>query len=157
MEGEVRQQAGAIADTSKEVLGSVKEAGAEIKEGLRASAHEVAGALKRESRSFVDEQKHRISAECSGFGRVARDAAQRYRDENYRNIAAYADTFADKVDAVARYIDETPVNQMIQDIEDRARERPELFLGGMVLLGIVAARFFRASSPSPAPYGYYQH
>lgn len=157
MAGDVQEQISGVVQAGKDALESVKEAGAEAQEGLRATAQQMSSALRREGGSFADEQRHRLSEQTANVGEVVRDTAQRLRDQECTHMAGYVESLADRIDGVARYIGETHVKAMIHDVEDLARERPEIFLGGMFLIGLAAARFFRAASPAASPYGYYEH
>lgn len=60
-------------------------------------------------------------------------------------IAELASTAADQAEAIAGYLRETDVRQMIGNVENFARRQPLLFLGGAFLLGVAASRFVKAA------------
>ena len=70
-------------------------------------------------------------------------------------IADLASSAAEQAEAIARYLRETDVRQLIGSVEDFARRQPLLFAGGAFLLGVAASRFFKAAGPS-ASQGYDQ-
>jgi hypothetical protein len=55
---------------------------------------------------------------------------------------------ADRLDDVARFIGDSDVRSLVREVERAARRRPELFLGGMFLVGLGISRFLKASSRS---------
>lgn len=51
------------------------------------------------------------------------------------------------IEGVAQYVSSTSAQSLIRDTEQLARRQPALFFGGAFLLGLVAGRFIKASSP----------
>ena len=67
-------------------------------------------------------------------------------------MAELASTAADQAEAVARYLRETDVRQLIGTVEDFARRQPLVFLGGAFLVGVAASRFIKAAAgPNQLP------
>jgi hypothetical protein len=60
-------------------------------------------------------------------------------------IAEFALTAADQAEALAGYLRENDVRQIIGSVEGFARRQPLLFLGGAFLLGMAASRFIKAA------------
>ncbi len=71
-------------------------------------------------------------------------------------IAELASGAADQAEALANYLRETDVRQLVGNVEDFARRQPLLFVGGAFLLGVAASRFIKAASGSSAQQGYGQ-
>jgi hypothetical protein len=61
-------------------------------------------------------------------------------------IAEFASTAADQAEALAGYLRENDVRQIIGNVENFARRQPLLFLGGAFVLGIAASRFIKAAA-----------
>ena len=61
-------------------------------------------------------------------------------------IAEFASTAADQAEAIAGYLRENDVRQIIGNVEDFARRQPLLFIGGAFLLGMAASRFIKAAA-----------
>jgi hypothetical protein len=68
-------------------------------------------------------------------------------------MAELASTAADQAEAVARYLRETDVRQLIGNVEDFARRQPLVFLGGAFLVGSAASRFIKAAAGPNQPQG----
>lgn len=62
-------------------------------------------------------------------------------------LADAADALGDNLDRIARNAREKGPNGLRRDLEDLARERPALFLGASVTLGLALGRFLRSSPP----------
>jgi hypothetical protein len=60
-------------------------------------------------------------------------------------MADFASGAADQAEAVAGYLRETDVRQLIGNVEDFARRQPLLFIGGAFLVGVAASRFVKAA------------
>jgi hypothetical protein len=65
---------------------------------------------------------------------------------NQPQIAEFASTAADQAEALAGYLRENDVRQIIGNVEDFARRQPLLFVGGAFLLGMAASRFIKAAA-----------
>jgi hypothetical protein len=59
-------------------------------------------------------------------------------------IASAADTAAGQLDRAARYLRETSGQELLGQAEQFARQQPAIFLGGAMMIGLVAARFLKA-------------
>jgi hypothetical protein len=68
-------------------------------------------------------------------------------------MADFASGAADQAEAVARYLRETDVRQLIGNVEDFARRQPLIFLGGAFLVGVAASRFIKAAGSPPQSQG----
>jgi hypothetical protein len=60
-------------------------------------------------------------------------------------LADFASAAADQAEALATYLRDTDMRQMIGNVEDFARRQPLLFVGGAFLLGMATSRFIKAA------------
>jgi hypothetical protein len=60
-------------------------------------------------------------------------------------MAEFASTAADQAAALAGYLRENDVRQIVGNVENFARRQPLLFIGGAFLLGMAASRFIKAA------------
>jgi len=81
-------------------------------------------------------------------------AGDQMRDQGKDSYAQYVDMAAERVDQFATYLRDQDVSQMMEGVERFARRQPAVFLGSAFLLGVLAARFLKASSPASS--GSYQ-
>jgi hypothetical protein len=60
-------------------------------------------------------------------------------------IAEFASTAADQAAALAGYLRENDMRQIVGNVESFARRQPLLFIGGAFLIGVAASRFIKAA------------
>lgn len=137
------------ADTPRnEPASKVKEAARQTGEQVKESVQSAAEGLRQQGEGFVSDQKARAANELTSLSAAVRSAADKLRDEQGDGAARYAEMAADRLEGVARFIGDQDVGSLVRQVERAARRRPELFLGGMFLLGLGVSRFLKSSSKS---------
>jgi hypothetical protein len=117
----------------------------EVADRVKEQAKQTGNTIKEQSRGFLNEQKRRVGAEIKNYSAAARGAAERLEHESDTNLAQYVSTAADRLDRLGSRIQERDVGQLVDDVEEIARRRPEVFFGGMFVAGLAMARFLKAS------------
>ena len=74
-----------------------------------------------------------------------RQTGQQLREQDQAPIAGVADQVATRVESVSGYLHERDVRQIVDETEDFGRQRPAVFVGGALALGVLAARFLKSS------------
>jgi IMP dehydrogenase/GMP reductase len=123
-------------EASKAMSGQVQEAGREI--GKRA---------KDRVRQEIDRRSSDAGSQVRSVADGLRQASADLRKEGNPSIAGVADTAADKIDGVATYLTESDADRLLRDLDTLARRQPYLVTAGAFVLGILGARFLKASSP----------
>ncbi len=136
--------------SSEEVERLVGRTATEAKDKAASVLNQITAAVKNRSNEFINQQKGRLVSEVSSVCNAAREAARRAREDNCTNIAAYADAAADRLQSAADYLQNKPLGNMMDDVKRSAEKHPQLFLGTMLILGLAAGRFMRASSHKPS-------
>lgn len=146
------QQASAASQGGRE---SMRDMGRQVKQRAQAvagrakqQATEAAGQLRHQGEAVLDQQKSWAADELSHCAAASRAAAGKLREDHDENVARWADIMADRMDGIAGYVRSRDAGQMIGDVGSVARRHPELFFGGMFVLGLIAARFLKASRES---------
>ncbi len=111
------------------------------------TATDTAQAAQRRATSFVESQKERLAGELETFGAAFTCAADRLHEGNDQRVASYATMVADELQATSDWLRTRELSDLVGDAENFARRRPDVFFGGMLLLGLGIARFLKASSP----------
>ena len=124
----------------------ISEAGERVKE----KAKEAGDKVKEQGRTFLNEQKERVGSQIGTYSSAARRAAERLESESDTNLSSYISSAADQLDRLATRVQERDLGELIEDVEEMARRRPEVFYGGMFVAGLVAARFLKASKEKRA-------
>jgi len=114
--------------------------------GMVAGAKEllVEGAKARAT-GAIDERKGNAAQSLGTVAEALREAANKLGEGEAGPLGSYAESAAEQVDKVARYLREKDLESLSRDAQTFARRHPEVFLGGAFLAGIFAARFLKSS------------
>lgn len=108
---------------------------------------QLGGEARQRISSLVSEQKDRAATHLGSLAGVLREAAAKLgTDELGGRVGQYANRAADQVDSMSGYVRRSDLQTLIQDTGRFGRRRPEVFLGGTFLTGLILARFLKASS-----------
>ncbi len=121
--------------------------------GTTAADSSLFGGIQQKVTSRVDEQKNRAADGLGGIADVIRNAGNELRAEN-EALASYVDAASDQMRRFADQIREKGVSEMLDDVNQFARRRPALFIGGAFLVGIGLARFLKSSNGSSGDRNY---
>jgi ElaB/YqjD/DUF883 family membrane-anchored ribosome-binding protein len=75
-----------------------------------------------------------------------RSVGEELRKQGKDTPAKLADRAAEQTERVGSYLKERGPDEMLEDVEDFGRQRPWAVLAGGMAVGILAARFLKASS-----------
>ena len=107
-------------------------------------AERVADTAQREVGTKVDSGLGRAGEILEQLAVAVRKGGEDMREQQPQ-IAGFADTAASQVDKAAEFVRETDFKGLIREAEGFARRQPAVFLGGALALGLLAARFLKAS------------
>jgi hypothetical protein len=116
----------------------------------RATAEKVrraAGRAKEKVTEVASEQKDATAEKIGRYSSRLRDTARSAEDDD-PNIAHFANQAADRLESVASYVRDADFAQLKQDAASVARRHPALFMGGMLVAGLVAGNLAKASVQS---------
>jgi hypothetical protein len=123
-------------EAGKAVTGQVQEAGREM--GKRA---------KDRVREEIDRRSSDAGSQVRSVADSLRHAGTDLRKEGNPAVAKVADSAAEKIDGVASYLTEADADALLRDLDALARRQPMLVIAGAFVLGMLGARFLKASSP----------
>lgn len=125
------QAAGSVKETAQEQVGEAAEKGR--------------GMLRRQ----VDERSTMAGRQASSAADTLRQTASQMRlegDPQKARMASFADQGADRLERVGSYLTDADADELLERVEDVARQQPWLIAGAGLLVGIAAARVLKASS-----------
>lgn len=131
---------------AKDVLNKAKESTSDIAAKVYDTATEKASTLIDQQKSSLAEGLSSVAENILQLGSNLRGADQANGITNA--TADYVNTAADKVEQISKYLNKKDMKEMMRDAEDFAHRNPALFLGGAFVLGLLAARFLKSSSPN---------
>jgi hypothetical protein len=132
--GKVTEQA---QEKAQEVAGEtqqkVKEATGKAQEGLRTQ---------------IDDRSTKAGEQVSGTAGDLKSVGEELRKQGKDGPAKLADRAAEQTEKVGSYLQEKNADDLLHDVEDFGRRQPLALLAGGIAVGLVAARFLKASSRS---------
>ena len=141
--------------------------GAPLIEQVKQQTQQVVGQAGEKAGQVVGQVRNQVKTQLSdkkveaagGLGTVAqalRQTGETLRTGQQEGVAQAADTAAQFVDQVSGYLRDKDIDDLVGEVENFARTNPAVFLGSAFVLGFMAARFLKSSTPSPAlPEGSY--
>jgi hypothetical protein len=97
--------------------------------------------------STFTQGRRQAADQIGGIGSAFRRTGETLRGEDQARFADVADNVARQVDRVADYLRQSDGRVIARDLETLARRQPVLVFAGAFALGVVAARFFKSSTP----------
>lgn len=94
----------------------------------------------------AQQQKSRATESMGAVADALRQTGQQLSSHDQAGIGRMAERAAEQLDRFSNDIQNKNVNELINDVENFARRDPQLFLGGAVVLGLFASRFFKSSA-----------
>jgi uncharacterized membrane protein len=130
----------------------------QVKDQAKSLAHDakeevsnVAGQARDQVQGLVSQQKTRVADQLGSLAGALRDTGNQLgqklgdKQSNLLDLGGYAGKAADQVDRFSSYLRDRDLGEVVRDAETFARRRPELFLGGTFIAGLLLARFLKAS------------
>ena len=136
---------GESSQSGNAAMSDVKEAARHTGDQFKEQAQSAAETLRQQGEGFFHEQKSKAASELTTLSSAIRSAADRLRSDDESHAARYAEMAADKLEGAAQVLGEQDLGSLAREVEQAARRRPELFLGGMFLAGLGISRFLKAS------------
>jgi hypothetical protein len=125
--------------------------------GTSGKAKDLATAAKGQTRKVAEQARDRVEdlvvrrkdGVVDTLGSVAealrRTALTLEEGDLDANFGRYAARAARQVDRLSDYLRDSDLRDLARDTADFARRRPELFLGGAFVAGLMLARFLKSS------------
>ena len=112
----------------------------------RSKIEQVKSTAEDRARTTANSGKSAAVDTLSGLAQSLSIAGQQLQDRHNR-AGSIVSQAAERVDRMAQYLDRSDVNDLVRRSEDWARRNPGMFLGGAFVLGLLGARFLKASPP----------
>lgn len=147
---EAQGHAGAMKQDAKAHAGDLKGQAKEHAQDLAGEAKDRAMAVKDRAtdalRSNAAEQKERATSTLSNVAQALLVSSQTLRDRNEDAIGRAFEQAAEQVDRFAGAMNRRDVGDLADEVQRFAKRQPGLFLGSAFALGLIGARFLKASS-----------
>jgi len=127
-------------------VGEAQEKAQEVAGEAQEKARDAAGKAQENVRQQVDQRSTEAGEKVAGTAQDLRSVGEELRKQGKDTPAKLADRAAEQTEKVGSYLKEKGPDEMLHDVEDFGRQRPWAVLAGGLALGVVAARFLKASS-----------
>lgn len=128
-------------DAGDRLSQSAQETGQQLKQ----QASKVASGIQSRLDSYVEQSRTQLADSVGSLAAAVQESGRKLHEQDQNQIAPVLDTAAARLESLAQYMQQATFRDMTQDIADLARRRPEVFLGGALFAGFVAARLFKSS------------
>jgi len=109
---------------------------------------DVANQARDHVQTLVGQQKNQAADRLGSLAEALREAGRKLNEgQQAGDFGQYADRAAQQVERLSGYLRDHELRDFVRDTETFARRRPEVFLGGTLIAGLMLARFLKASSP----------
>lgn len=133
--------------TPRTSSGSTSDTTRQVKETVRDTAQQAAGAVKEQARATYDQKKNVVLDEVGNLASALRDAGGNLRTRKSDSIAAQVtDRVAERLESVNNRLGGKDLDGIIRDVEDFGRRSPAIFLSAAAALGFLAIRFAKSSA-----------
>jgi hypothetical protein len=131
--------------------GDLGTATAEVTEQVQEKAGHLTDQIQAQVTSRLAGQKDRAAGGLETAALLLRQAGEQVRQQDQAMVAQYLEGAAERVERFSTTLGQQDVGQLVEDVEQFARRRPAVFLGGAATIGFLGARFLRSSAASSQP------
>lgn len=143
---EAGRVAGEVKQTAHEFAAEVDRATDGIQREVGRQAREVGRQVERAAVSQVERGRHQVAQGVHAAAEALRLGAEQVRQREGAAGTQFVERLAEPVERVSNYLERHDTREIAHDLENFARRNEGLFLGGAFALGVLGARFLKASS-----------
>lgn len=111
-------------------------------------AQSLVDTVKQQASSQINAQKQRATEGLGSVVSAVRQTSERLRENRQPGVAQYVERAADQIERFSAHLRDRDIDELMNEARELARRQPALFVGTSFAAGLVAARFFKASSPA---------
>jgi len=133
------------------LIEQVKQQTQQVAQQAGEKAGQVVEQVRDQVKSQLSERKEQAAGGLGTVAQALRQTGETLRTGQQAGVAQAADSAAQFVDQVSGYLRDKDIDDLVGEVENFARTNPAVFLGSAFVVGFMAARFLKSSTPSPAP------
>lgn len=151
------------ADSGRDVAGTAAEGGRRLAHDAKGEAAEVAREAGRQTRDLMGQAREQLTSQAAdqqkrvagGLRTLGTELGQMADAAEDPGVASdLAGQLADRVDAVAQWLDDREPGTLLEDVKGFARQRPGTFLAVAAIAGLAAGRLTRGIKDAPSDGGH---
>ncbi len=133
-------------------MSSNVQTASDVAEQAKQQVAGLAGTAQESAISQLSSQKHRATQGLGQISNALHQTSTQLRQQQ-SPVGDYVDRAAQQVDKLGGYLQQHEIREIVTDVRQFARRRPEMVMGAALALGFVASRFMKSSSRASAPAG----
>jgi ElaB/YqjD/DUF883 family membrane-anchored ribosome-binding protein len=118
----------------------------QVKERVEDVAQQAKGRTGDQLREQIDTRSSQAGEQVRSTAQAVRQTSSKLREDGQEMPAKALDQLASHGERLGDYLAESDGGRILRDVENVARSRPWLFVGGSAVVGFLASRFMKASS-----------
>jgi hypothetical protein len=127
------------------LLASLLQAGySSLREQAASEAKQVTQLVCEQGDRYLQQRKSRVADELERIGEAVQLSADKLHDGNIDALAGYADSAAQGIDRMARFLEQRDLRDIGGELERLARRRPAVVMTAMFLSGLALGRFIKS-------------
>ena len=121
--------------------------GTDVKGRAREAMSQAKDKATEKIESRIADSKTRAAETLSGVASTLHSSSAQLRDQNQEGASRAIERAAEGVERFANYLQQTNVDEVVDQVHEFARRQPAAFIGGAFALGFLASRFIKATTP----------
>lgn len=97
------------------------------------------------AQSGFENAKKNVTTQVNAVAQALSAAADRLQQQDQTGLSQRAKQYVHKAENAAEYLKDKSPQELKQDLEQFARDKPAWFLGGALVAGLLSARFLKSS------------
>lgn len=123
---------------------NLKDEAKALKQQATQKAEELTKTAKEEAERFLNHQKSRAAEQIEKIGSVVHQAARVLEAGSVGKVAGYVDMAATGATEASRYLEESDLGEIAEDVAKTVRRHPLAACTAMIVAGLAVARFVKA-------------
>ena len=123
------------------------DTGTDVKSKAREAVSQAKDRATEKIESRISDSKTRAAETLNGVASTLMSSSAQLRDQNQAGASRAIERAAEGVERFASYLQETNVDEVVDQVHEFARRQPAAFIGGAFALGFLASRFIKATTP----------
>ncbi len=132
-------------EAAKDVAKDAKAQGQELAKETVAQAKQSLSQIREQTMTALSQAQDQVAEHGLSLAKSFGKTSEHLRGEDESELADLSEKVSAQVQRASDYLRAQDVSSLLHDAAQLARRRPELVLGGAVLLGMLGGRFLKSS------------
>lgn len=137
--------------SKEEAAAAVKKAAKSVGDQIQTASEEAYRSVKTEAERLASQRRDGMAGYAFDLSDAIESASATLEERGRHTAAQFARRAAEEIDSLGGRVQGQDVGSLLHRVEDFAKERPALFLGGAFLLSFALIRYLGRGDGRPAP------